>query len=100
MTPRREISVYLSFGLRTSGPLACHNSSRPAKLIDIAKYFATNVLYLGFLVRHHSFRSRDDRYTQTILHTLELSRAGVCTQTRTADPFKGLDRRFFSSRII
>src|ERR1700722_4285446 len=73
---------------------------KPLSLINVAKYLATHVLQLGFLVRHHTLRGRDDRYTKTILHTLELSRAGILPQTRTTDPLQRFDRGFLGGRIL
>src|ERR1700755_1249912 len=73
---------------------------QPLSLINVAKHLATDILHLGVLVRHHPFRSADDRYTKTILDPAELSRTGVLTQARTRDPLQGFESRFLGGRII
>ena len=68
-------------------------------LVNIAQYFAADVLFTSLGIGHNTFRSRKDGDSQTVHHTGHLLHGSVLAQTGAAHAVQILDGVGFGRRI-
>ena len=68
-------------------------------LVNIAQYFAADVLFTSLGIGHNTFRGRKDGDSQTVHHTGHLLHGSVLAQTGAAHAVQILDGVGFGRRI-